>query len=153
MIKINDIGVKKVLVNGNRTHEVKVDGRVVFSDTCTVNWSVVHTYTSESLFSNWSSKLTVSVNRSDSFPVTTKVKVTSIRSDNGNTAINNYDTPLSNTEIIFGGIYWRGLAPFDGYDKVSIEINGSVVHTYQYTQEINLNYTSSDSGSLTYYES
>lgn len=153
MIKINDVGVKKVLVNGNRTHEVKVDERVVFSDTCTVNWSVVHTYTSESIFSNWSSKLTVSVSRSDSFSVTTKVKVTSIRSDNGNSAINNYDTPLSNTEIISGSIYWRSLAPFTGYDKVSIEINGSVVHTYQYIQNIDTNYTSSDSGSLTYYES
>lgn len=156
MIKINNTQVKKVLKDGVRTHQVKLNGQVIFDDTCVVTWAVTYTYGNgtSSLFSVWSASLTVSVSRKDSYSgITTSVKVISSRSDNGDSTENTYTTPLSSQQIGSGSMYWRSLAPFTGYDKFQIIINGTTVNTYQFTLESLREYTNSYNGELEYYES
>ena len=149
MLKMNNTGVKKVNVNGNRVHKVKVNGTVVFDDQCYADWNVEY-YSYGNRAGSISASLKVDVFRNDSYPnINAKVKVVT-QDANGTKATNYYDLPLSSWTIIASGGWSAGIY---GDWCVWVYINDVLITSWDFNAHSELIYDYYYNGRQYFYES
>lgn len=148
MLKMNNTGVKKVNVNGNRVHKVTVNGTVVFDDQCYIDWSVTYHSWGNRAGSVWT-MFTANVHRSDSYPsVDSKITVVTKDAD-GTMQTKYYDLPLENEQVSSGG--WS--AGVYGNWYVWIYIKDKLLTSWDFMSQTELNYDYTYSGREYFYES
>lgn len=147
MIKINGTGVKKILVNNNRTHKVTVNGTTVFDDMYTLSWQVKYKHEDKSVYAHLDYVYVTVTTASRKDGVATKnvpVQVILHHNDDGSiyTETLNLNTPISQREVVN-----QDARDVDWIYQVDLKINGSSVHSGNVGE--NQSYT----GTHSFYES
>lgn len=147
MLKMNNTGVKKVNVNGNRVHKVKVNGTVVFDDMYDLIWKVEYKHVDKSAYVHLDYVYITVTTASRKDGAATKnvpVQVILYHDDDGSTYTEtiNLNTPISQREVVN-----QDEREVDWIYQVDLKINGSLVHSSSVGQ--NQTYT----GTHSFYES
>ncbi len=147
MLKINNTGVKKVNVNGNRVHKVTVNGTVVFDDMYDLIWKVEYKHVDRLPYVHLDYVYVTVTTASRKDGVATKnvpVQVILHHDDDGSiyTETLNLNTPISQREVVN-----QDEREVDWIYQVDLKINGSLVHSGSVGQ--NQTYT----GTHSFYES